>query len=91
MIPTAQEIRKAQEDQVSSTATQLVCGKFARAINEAARGFHMLHVVVKLEDSPGMGHVAAKVCSILRSKGYGVELRYNHRSWSFRVDWGRAA
>jgi hypothetical protein len=87
MIPTAQETRKAQEDQVSSTATQLVCGKFARAIKEAACGSHMLHVVVKLEDSPGMGHVAAKVCTILRSKGYDVELRMDRQSWCFRVDW----
>ena len=87
MIPTAQEIRKAQEDQVTSTAMQLVCGKFARAISGATTMFHSRHVVVKLQDSPGMGHVAAEVCKILRSKGYGVELRLNQRSWSFRVDW----
>ena len=87
MIPTAQEMRKAQEDQVTSTAMQLVCGKFARAISGATTMFHSRHVVVKLDDSPGMGRVATEVCSILRSKGYDVELRYNQRSWSFRVDW----
>lgn len=91
MIPTAQEIRKAQEDQVTSTAMQLVCGKFARAISGATTMFHSRHVVVKLDDSPGMAHVAAKVCSILRSEGYGVELRLNQRSWSFRVDWDYTA
>ena len=91
MIPTAQEIRKVQEDQVTSTAMQLVCGKFARAINGATTMFHSRHVVVKLKDSPGMDQVAAEVCSILRSKGYGVELRYNLQSWSFRVDWERTA
>jgi len=91
MIPTAQEIRKVQEDQVTSTAMQFVCGKFARAINGATTMFHSRHVVVKLKDSPGMDQVAAEVCSILRSKGYGVELRYNLQSWSFRVDWERTA